>query len=306
MKIAVMATGGVGGYFGARLAAAGEDIRFIARGAHLEALRTNGLELRSANGDLHLKPVNVIDDPRTIGPVDIVMFAVKHWDLEIAGAACKPLIGAETAVISFLNGVDSEERLIPILGRERVMGGVAYCATAIAAPGVIEHTGTFARLLFGELDGTISARSERFYDACKKARIDATLSSDIVKEFWVKFAMLASFSGMTSLTRTSIGPIRDEPVTRQLLLNAIGEAMAVAKAKGINLGPDYLEKQVAFLTGAPAEFKSSMLLDLERGNRLELDWLSGAVAHLGDAVKVPTPTHHFIHAALKPHAMGRK
>jgi 2-dehydropantoate 2-reductase len=304
MKIAVMATGGVGGYFGARLAAAGEEVHFIARGAHLAAMREGGLQIESANGDLQLRPVKATDDPTRIGPVDIVIFAVKLWDTETAGAACKPLIGKDTAVISFLNGVDSEERLIPILGKKHVMGGVAYIGSTIAAPGVIKHTGTMARLLFGELDGKPSARGEGFLAACQKAGIAAMLSTDIVRDLWAKFAMLASFSGVTALTRRAVGPIRAEPAVLQLLLDAIAEVVAVAKAKGIDLGADFLDKQRAGIAAMPAEMKASMLVDLERGNRLELDWLSGAVVRLGEAAGVPTPVHRFIHTALKLQAGG--
>jgi len=306
MKIAVMATGGVGGYFGARLAAAGEAVHFIARGAHLAALQNSGLAVESAKGNLHLAPVAATGDPAVIGPVDVVLFAVKLWDTESAAAACKPLLGPETAVVSFQNGVDSAERLAKVLGPAPVMGGVAYIASTIAAPGAIKHTGTMARLVFGELDGRKSARGEALLAACQKAGIDAVLSTDIVKDIWAKFAMLASFSGVTSLTRKPMGPIRGEPVTYRLLLDAIAEVAALAKAKGIELGADFLERQKAAIAAMPAEMKSSMLVDLERGNRLELDWLSGKVARLGEAAGVATPIHRFIAAGLALHAAGGK
>jgi 2-dehydropantoate 2-reductase len=306
VRIAVMATGGVGGYFGARLAAAGEEVHFLARGAHLAAMREGGLTLESANGDLQLRPIRVTDDPRQIGPVDLVFFAVKLWDTETAGAACRPLIGPDTAVISFQNGVDSATRLSPIVGREHVMGGIAYIAGTIAAPGVIKHTGTMARIRFGERDGRTSARGEAFLAACKRAGIDATLSSEIVRDEWAKFALLASFSGVTSLTRKPKGPIWEDPETRQLLIDAIAEVAVVAKAKGIDLGADFLERQIAAVTAMPAEMKASMLVDLERGNRLELDWLSGAVARLGAECEVQTPIHRFIATALRLHARGAR
>jgi 2-dehydropantoate 2-reductase len=304
MKIAVMATGGVGGYFGARLAAAGEAVHFIARGAHLAALQNGGLAVESAKGNLHLAPVAATGDPAAIGPVDVVLFAVKLWDTESAAAACKPLLGPETAVVSFQNGVDSAERLAKVLGPAPVMGGVAYIASTIAAPGAIKHTGTMARLVFGELDGRKSARGEALLAACQKAGIDAVLSTNIVKDIWAKFAMLASFSGVTSLTRKPMGPIRGEPVTYRLLLDAIAEVAALAKAKGVELGADFLERQKAAIAAMPAEMKSSMLVDLERGNRLELDWLSGKVARLGEAAGVATPIHRFIAAGLALHAAG--
>src|SRR5208282_1481210 len=224
------------------------------------------------------------------------------WDTEAAGAACLPLVGPDTAVISFQNGVDSASRLRPSLGPAHVMGGVAYIGSTISAPGVIRHTGTMARLIFGELDGRMSARGEAFLAACRKAGIDATLSDDISRELWAKFAMLASFSGVSCVVRAPMGAIREEPLTRELLLGAIAEVVALAKAEGVELGADYLARQAAAVDALPAEMKPSMLIDLERGNRLELDWLSGTVASLGDAVAVPTPIHHFITAALKLHA----
>ncbi|HEY6334396.1 MAG TPA: 2-dehydropantoate 2-reductase [Alphaproteobacteria bacterium] len=306
MKIAVMATGGVGGYFGARLAAGGEDVHFIARGRHLDAIRERGLRVESANGDLRVHPARATDKPGDVGAVDIVIFAVKLWDTEAAGALCKPLLGPDTAVVSFMNGVDSEDRLIPLLGRDHVMGGVAYIASTIAEPGVIKHTGSMARIAFGELDGKRSARGERFLAACVAAGIEAKLSDNIVRDLWGKFALLASFSGVTCLTRKPMGPIRAEPVTRELLVESVREVIALSAAKRVDLGADFLEKQKAVMANMPAEMKSSMLVDLERGNRLELNWLSGAVARMGDEAKVATPIHHFIQTALKLYEMGAR
>ena len=306
MKIAMMATGGVGGYFGGRLAATGEDVHFIARGAHLAALKADGLQLKSANGDLHLKPVSVTDNPATIGAVDIVIFAVKQYDTEAAANAIKPLIGAQTGVITVQNGVDRHERLRAILGRDHVMGGAAYITGAeIAAPGVIVHLGKVARLIFGEFDGRASARGERLLAACKKAGIDAAFSADVVKEMWAKFALLSAFSGVSSLTRAPIGPVRSDPDMRKLLIDSIAEAVAVGKAKGIDLGADYIARQMTLADSLPPATKSSMEIDLDHGRRLELDWLSGAVARLGEELGVPTPTQRVIYAALKPYANGK-
>jgi 2-dehydropantoate 2-reductase len=306
MKIAVMAAGGVGGYFGARLAAAGEEVHFIARGAHLAALRAQGLKLESGMGNLHLDPVKATDDPASIGPVDFILFAVKNWSLEAAAKASKPLIGPDTAAITFLNGVDSGERLGAILGASHVMGGAAYIGASIAAPGTIRQLGNFARIVFGEFGAPASARGERFLAACRKANIAADLVPDITTQIWAKFAMLASSSGVLSVLRQTAGPARAEPLTWQMALDAVAEAAAVAKAKGIDLGADFVAKQKAIMAAMPTDMKSSMQLDLERGNRLELDWLSGAVARLGDATGVPTPTHHFIYAALKLYAEGAR
>jgi 2-dehydropantoate 2-reductase len=299
MKIVMMATGGVGGYYGARLAAGGHDVYFIARGAHLAALRTDGLKLISANGDLHLRSVHATDEPATVGTADIVIFAVKQYDTETAARLVVPVIGDETAVISIQNGMDPRERLKSIVGREHVMGGTTYITGAkVISPGIITHTGAIARLVFGEYDGSVSMRGERFLDACKTAGIDARFSTDIGKEMWAKFALLSAFSGVSSMLRKTAGPIMSDPATRKLLKDAIAETVAVAKAKGIDLGDDYVAKHGDFYGSIPPDTKSSMLMDLENGRRIELNWLSGAVAQFGDELGVPTPTHHAICSAL--------
>jgi 2-dehydropantoate 2-reductase len=306
MKVVMMATGGVGGYYGARLAAGGHDVYFIARGAHLAALRTNGLKLISANGDLHLRSVHATDEPATVGTADIVIFAVKQYDTETAAKLVVPVISEETAVISIQNGMDPRERLKSIVGRDHVMGGTTYITGAkVISPGIITHTGTIARLVFGEYDGSVSLRGERFLDACKTAGIDALYSADICKEMWAKFALLSAFSGVSSMLRKAAGPIMSDPDTRKLLKGAIAETVAVAKAKGIDLGDDYVAKHGDFYGSIPPDTKSSMLMDLENGRRIELNWLSGAVAQFGDELGVPTPTHHAIYGALKPAAEGR-
>jgi 2-dehydropantoate 2-reductase len=305
MKIAIMATGGVGGYFGARLTAAGEDVHFIARGDHLAALRANGLVLKSANGDLHVKSVSATDDPASIGTVDVVLFAVKQYDTENAAKLVKPAIGPDTAVITFQNGIDKDKRLRALLGHSHVMDGAAYIGGArVASPGVITHIGKVARLVFGEPDGSKSARGQRFLDACQNAGIDATLSAEIAKELWAKFALLSAWSGVSSVLRQSAGEVAGDDNARKLFVDAIIESVAVAKASGFDLGEDYLAKQQSFVDTVPPETKSSMLMDLEANRRLELDWMSGAVARIGDGAGVPTPNHHFAYAALKRHAGG--
>jgi 2-dehydropantoate 2-reductase len=306
MKIVMMATGGVGGYYGARLAAGGHDVYFIARGAHLAALRTDGLKLISANGDLHLRSVHATDEPATVGTADIVIFAVKQYDTETVAKLVVPVIGDETAVISIQNGMDPRERLKSIVGREHVMGGTTYITGAkVISPGIITHTGTIARLVFGEYDGSVSMRGERFLDACKTAGIDAVFSADIGKEMWAKFALLSALSGVSSVLRKAAGPLMSDPDTRKPLKDAIAETVAVAKAKGIDLGDDFVAKHGDFYGSIPPDTKSSMLMDLENGRRIELNWLSGAVAQFGDELGVPTPKHHAICGALKVTAEGR-
>jgi 2-dehydropantoate 2-reductase len=306
MKIVMMATGGVGGYYGARLADAGEDVHFIARGAHLAALRSNGLKLISANGDIRLRSIQATDDPAMIGTAEIVIFAVKQYDTEAAAKLIVPLIADETAVISIQNGMDPQERLKTIVGREHVMGGTTYITGAkVISPGIITHTGSIARLVFGEYDGSASLRGERFLNACKTAGIDALFSTNINKEMWAKFALLSAFSGVSSMLRKAAGSIMSDPDTRKLLKDAIAETVAVAKAKGIDLGDDYVAMHGDFYGSIPPDTKSSMLMDLENGRRIELNWLSGAVAQFGDELDVPTPTHHAIYGALKLAAEGR-
>ena len=231
-----MGSGGVGGYFGARLAAAANDVSFIARGAHLDAINNRGLRVQSPHGDIHLHPAKACDDPAAVGPVDVVLFATKLYDTQSAGELCKPLIGADTAVISLLNGVDSEEQLSGILGPEHVVGGVARISAEIAEPGVIHHHSKFASIEFGELDGSRSNRLQTFLSTAEDAHIDAQLCDDITANIWKKFIMLASFSAITTLTRLPAGPIRDTPESWKLMEAAAHETGAVARARGVQLG----------------------------------------------------------------------
>lgn len=305
MRIAIMGAGGVGGYYGARLAAAGEEVHFIARGPHLTAIREHGLRVESQHGDLHIHPANATDDPATIGPVDIVLFCTKLWDTESAGEAIRPLIGPNTAVISAQNGVEAETVLGKVLGPRHVMGGVSFIFALIAEPGRILHSGPAHLLVFGEMDGAVTPRAEAFFAACKAAGFEARLSENIQKDLWEKFVYLASLSGVTCVTRSSIGPILAEPATRALFEAAITEAAAVGRALGAPLSEGVVAERMAMADGLPPGVKSSMLNDLERGNRLELPWLSGGLVRLGREAGIETPTHRFIEQALKLHAMGR-
>jgi 2-dehydropantoate 2-reductase len=305
MKFAIMGSGGVGGYFGARLAAAGNDVSFIARGAHLEAIKSHGLRVQSPRGDMHIQPAQATSDPASVGAVDIVLFATKLYDTESAGEQCRALIGDETAVISLLNGVDSETQLSRILGKEHVAGGVARISAELAEPGVILHHSKFASIEFGEMDGKPSERLKAFLAAARHAQIDAELVDDINAAIWGKFIMLASFSAITTLTRLPAGPIRANPQTWSLMEAAVREAGAVARARDVQLGEKDVEKIIGFMHAMPETMKSSMLMDLERGRRLELEWLSGAVCRLGGEAGVETPVHGMALAALAPFANGR-
>jgi 2-dehydropantoate 2-reductase len=305
MKIAVMGAGGVGGYFGAKLAASGEEVHFIARGAHLEAMQKNGLQVLSANGDVQLKPGNATGDPASVGPVDLVMIAVKLWSTEDALRDARPMVGPNTAVVSFQNGVVAVDAIAKQYGKERTLGGVANIAAVIERPGVIRHTGTMAILSIGELDGKPSSRTKTFLDACTKASIQARVSDDIQKTIWEKYVFLVAASAMTSLTRLPLGAIREDPDTRALTKQIMSEVVAVGKAKAVNLDSDLADKLLERLDGMPREMVASMLGDLERGNRLELPWLSGGVVEMGKQLGVATPANGFIVAALKLYINGR-
>ena len=305
MRVAVVGSGGVGGYFGGRLAATGTDVAFIARGAHLGALHTRGLRILSPLGDVELPKVTATDDPAAVGPVDIVFFTVKLYDTGPASASLAPLVGPHTAVVSFQNGVDSVDVLTRAVGREHTAGGTAYVSAVIAEPGVIRHT-VNDRLTFGELDGTTSPRLEQLLQACRAAGFHATLSERIEIDIWTKFVWLSVFSGMTSVTRLPIGALREDPDLVAMCQAAGMEAMAVAHAKGISLPSKVFDDMIASFQALPPTVKSSMLEDLERGRPLELPWLSGAVVRLADELDVPAPTHRFIATVLKPYERGNR
>jgi 2-dehydropantoate 2-reductase len=305
MRTAVMGTGGVGGYFGARLALSGCDVSFIARGRHLDAIRQHGLKVESPLGDMHLATPRATDDPADIGPVDLVLFGVKLWDTETAAKAVAPLIGPETAVVSLQNGVRKDDILRNVLGERAVMGGACYIAAQIAEPGVIRHSGTMQKLVFGEYDGKRSMRAEAFLDACRQARIEAEISADIRRTIWEKFVFLVGLSGLTTSIRMPIGPIRSNPRTRALLHDAMREVVAVGRAQGVQLAADFADNRLAFSDGLPATMTSSMHNDLERGNRLEVDGLSGDVVVRGAAAGVPTPVNRVIYDILVLHAAGQ-
>ena len=289
-----MGAGGLGGYFGARLAAAGNDVAFIARGKHLEAIRQNGLQISSALGDLHLRDVVATDQPSALSPAEVIMVAVKLWDTEAAAEAIKPLVRPGIAVVSFQNGVGKDEVLTRILGGEAVIGGVGQIGVVIADPGVIAHTGTMAKLIFGEFDNRRSKRVEALLDACLSAGIDAEIPPDINLAIWEKFAFLVPMAACTASMRSSIGPIRGNPQARGFLLDVMREVVSVGRAIGVALPEDFVERRMAFIETLPPQMTASMAGDLARGNRLELPWLSGAVAQLGQKVGVPTPLNRAV------------
>ncbi len=303
MRVAILGSGGVGGYYGGRLAAAGTDVVFLARGKHLDAMRERGLRIESPAGTGHVPTVQATDNPATVGPVDIVFFTVKLYDTESALAMLPPLMGPHTLVVPFQNGVDSVGTLARTVGAEHGAGGTTYIVSVVAEPGVIRH-GALGRLIFGALDGSKPPLLVELLAACKRANIDAVLSERINVDIWSKFARLTVFSGLTSVARLPLGPLRQLPEVRALMQAALEESVAVGRAVGVplpdSLVPDIMESMMAMPPGS----KSSMLEDLEHGRRLELPWLSGTMARLGREAGVPTPIHSFIATVLAPHVNG--
>ena len=304
MKIAAIGTGGVGGYFGARLHQAGEDVAFLARGKHLAAIRESGLTLKSPHGSANLK-VKVYERPGEIGPVDVVMFAVKLWDTEAAAESIRPLLAGGGVVIPFQNGVESIERLKKILGPAPVMGGSAYIASRIASPGVIEHIGQMSRLQFGPVLPEQRPAAERFLAACKKAGINAEISDDIVRSNWEKFVFLVAVSSATAVSRSPLGVVRADPDLRRLFEQAMRETWTLGRARGIKLADDFVESHMKFMETLPAEMKASMAHDLDAGGKLEAPWLCGAVARMAREAGLQAPVNETVFAALKPYLDGK-
>ena len=304
MKIAVIDAGGVGGYFGARLARGGHEVTFVARGRHLAAIRERGLAIESALGDA-IAHCPATDDLSTLGPVDVAMLCVKLWDVEATAPRLAAIVSNGGVVIPFQNGVESADRVAALLGPSHVLGGVAYIAATIRAPGVIAHTGTMARLRVGAFPGGPEDRAAAFADACRSAGVEIEHTPDIRRALWEKFVFLASFSGITSAARSPIGVVRSDPDLRALLEAAMREVWSVGVARGVALPDDFVAKQLAFADSLPAAMRSSMLNDLESGFRLEVPWLSGAVARMARESGLAAPVHATLHAILKPFAGGR-
>jgi len=305
MKLVVMGPGGVGGYFGARLAAAGNDVTFVARGAHLEAMRTHGLKLDSELGALHVRPVVAVADATEISAADAIIFAVKLADTEGAAERLRGLVATGATVFTFQNGVESAERIGRLLGGANVVAGAARINAQISAPGVIRQQGKFASLEFGEADGRSSPRTAALLAACKEAGIAASLSDDIARTLWLKFAMLAPMSGLTALTRGPIGPVRAHPQSRRLIEAAVREAVAVGIAQGARLQSADADAIIKAIDGLHPAMMASMCHDLLAHKPLELAGLSGALVRLGASTGVPVPTHTFITQALSPFADGK-
>ena len=301
---AIMGSGGMGGYIGARLSQAGYRVSFIARGAHLEAMQNNGLTIEGPDETFVVDPIRATGDPKDIGPVDFVIFCVKLWDTEAAGDQCRDLIGPDTAVLSMQNGVDAEPILSGILGSQHIMGATSEIGANIIEPGFVRRFTPFAIIRFGEFDQLRSTRSIQFSEAITAAGLGAEHVDSISLTIWDKFLWLVGASALNCVTRQPFGPVREDPDTRALLRQIMEEVMSVANAKGISLSNENIETRLDYIDSLPGQAKVSMALDLERGNRLELPWLSGAVVRMGQELSVSTPANHVICAALKHYVNG--
>jgi len=304
VKFAVIGVGGIGGYLGARLSAAGHEVIFVARGRHAEAMRRDGLTLKSPLGDVHVAKPDVPIDPAAAGSVDVVLCCVKLWDVEAAAAKLKPMLTGDTAVIPFQNGVSACDMLGRVLGSDHVLGGVARFSAVIESPGVIRHNNTFAGILFGERNERKSSRQDALLSACLNAGIDARVPDDIEVVMWEKFAYLAPLAGACCFARAPVDAVTEDPKARTRLQAMLEEAVAVGRAKGVALDADLAARNMQYALELNPGIKPSMLVDLENGRRLELEWLNGEIVRLGKEFGVPTPANAEVYEALKPYAMG--
>lgn len=301
MKVVVVGAGGVGGYFGGRLAAAGHEVALVARGPHLAALQEQGLRVRSVKGDV-VVPVEASDDPSAFGSCDVVLFCVKAYDTESAAARLGPVLGPDTAVVSLQNGVDNEDQLAHLLGAEHVLGGAAFIFSTIVEPGVIAHTGGPARIVFGEHDNRRSGRVESLLAACLEAGIDADVARDINAVLWTKFAFICAAAGMTSSVRLPLGDIRESPAAWAMFRDIVAEVVSLARLEGVDLGDGVVDQQVGFAAGLPADSYSSLHHDLTSGRRMELDALHGSVVRRADRLGLAVPASRAVLAVLDPWA----
>jgi 2-dehydropantoate 2-reductase len=303
MKVAVMGTGAIGGYVGARLAAVGAQVTFIARGAHLAAIRTAGIRVLSPLGDVTVAPASATDDPRTVGAVDVVLLGTKLYDVEAAAQGIAPMLHDDTAVVCIQNGVEAPAIVEHLYGPARVVPSVVMINGEITGPGVIKHN-AMNDLTVGELDGRVSARLERFVAMTTAAGIDTTLSKDIRLEIWRKFLVFAPMAAISAMTRLPLARIRSEPETWRLAELGMREVVAVANAEGVALTENDIEKARALVMRMPDTWKASLTVDLEQGRRLEVDWISGALCRLGEAAGIDTPFHRVALGVLKRYAKG--
>jgi 2-dehydropantoate 2-reductase len=302
MRIAILGAGGIGGYYGGLLAHTGQDVTFVARGDHLAAMREHGLHVESIHGDFDVRPAWATDDPGEVGPVDLILVTVKSYDLETAAEAGRPLVGAETAALPLLNGLDAAECLAAVWGEEHVLAGLTHISSSIVTPGIIRQVSPVRRITFGERDGSLSPRAGRIRDVLAAASIEVVLTPEVDVALWEKFLFIASISGVCCLARQPMGPVLATPETRRIYVKAMREVEAVGRARRVALPTDVVEKTLELSEGFAPTTRPSLLVDLEAGHRLELEAMSGTVVCYGQEAGIPTPVHEVIFAALKPGA----
>ena len=300
MKILIMGTGGVGGYYGGLLAQQGNEVTFISRGAHLYAIRHEGLKVKSIHGDFMVFPVNATEDPAKVEPVDLVLFCVKTYNTDEAAEAIRPVVGPQTVVISLQNGIDAAERIGKVVGIEHVIGGATWLSSAVEAPGVIKQISEFRRIVFGELGGGRSEHIQSIFGVLNLIGIDVEISENIQKILWTKFVFISAASAFGSLTRLPMGEYRSVPETRRLISGIMQEVEALARAQEIQLDPDVVQKSLEFMDNTASHIKPSMQLDVESGHRTELESMVGVIGRKGRELGVPTPVADFAYSALLP------
>ena len=304
MKFGILGAGAVGGYFGARLAEAGEEVAFVARGAHLQAIRNSGLRIESENGNICIKNSLVTDDPKEIGPVDYIFFAVKLFQTKEAAELATPMLGPNTTFVALQNGVECAHILSNAHSKDRVLNGTAYISAVIAEPGLIRQTGKFASFSFGEINGSYTGRCKHLKEACDGCGLNPKLSNQIDIPVWMKFVRIATMAGITGSTRKAIGELRNDPDIRIVIKALITEAVTVAQAKGIGIPDSTIEKELQQIDEFPAQMVASIVHDLNNGRPTELDWITGTLCRFGREMGVQTPTHEAIYATLKPYKDG--
>jgi 2-dehydropantoate 2-reductase len=300
MNIAIMGTGGVGGYYGGLLAQFGHDVTFIARGMHLKAIQENGLQVKSIFGDFHIQPAQATDDPGQIGLVDLILFCTKTYSIDEAAQQIRSLVGPDTNVLPLQNGIDAADRIGAIIGMQHMLGGATWISSAVEAPGVIKQISQFRRVVMGGLDGQVTPRVQAVHKAFDETGITAELSENILKIMWTKFVFISMASGLGSLTRLPIGSYRSVPETRAMMTSLMREVETLARAQGIELDKDVVQKSLDFVDNASPHIRPSMQLDVEAGRRSEIESMIGVVGRKGRELDIPTPVSDMVYASLLP------
>lgn len=300
MKIAVMGSGGVGGYYGCLLARQGHDVTFIARGSHLKAIQENGLQVKSIHGDFHILPAKATDNPTEIGPVDLVLFCTKTYATDEAAEQIKPIVGTNSTVMSLQNGIDAVEQIGAVIGMQHMIGATTWISSSIEASGKIKQVSQFRRVVLGEMDGQVTSRVQLIYETLRETGITVELSENILQNLWTKYVFIAAISSLGTLTRLPIGEYRAVSETRAMMISLMEEIVSVALAQKVNLDKDIIRKSLDFIDNAAPQIKASMQLDVDAGRRSELESMVGVIVRKGRELGIPTPTAGMVYAVLLP------